>query len=242
MQDPLLFNADAPQRIPLELEKGGKTYKVAHLIGAVSDEDYLRYDRERKVNVSDTRHADEAAVEIKDDSFTAAVGLWNRNVNSIEGYGLKGGGTLDGYDWKSKVKDDEKAFAVLRAMLAVEASPLQSANEDEFYPLDDDEDTATVRLECLFEGRKVIVEHLLKSPNAEQLAKYRSIVSRRLIVKGTRFGKQDERVPSRVPSLSALYDELKVSASGYEGRVPNYHKVAVVLHCFSAEQEAVAGN
>jgi hypothetical protein len=242
MSEQPLYKTGEPQRVPFEVAHRGKRYQVAHTFAPLTDDLLLEYDRrcEIRYGEAERREADGGgALARSAQSFNAAVWLWNQLAQSVEGYG-----PLEGVDWKAKVKDKFKASAVDNALLAASIESdgeLPDAGDGEFLPLDT-EDAVTVRLRVLYAGREVLTEHVMREPNAEQMSRFQSLNSRSLVVKGRKLGKNETRIPSKARPFAKLYDELCESSSGYEGGVPLHHKVAVVMHHLSTEQEVLEGN
>lgn len=168
--------------------------------------------------------------------------LWNHLCIEIESYRLKDGGDVKAIDWQSLVNPADKAFAIDNALLGVAIVPLPEAEAEDAYALDDADDSSTIQLRASFSGRELITTHVLRSATPAEISRYRGLMSRALLVRGTRSGKTDRRIPSRAIELARLYDEMKISASGYVGRVPIHHKTAVILRHPGAQQEIIAGN
>ena len=235
------YNADAEQRVPFEVTHRGRRYTVAHIFGPLTDELLAEYDRRCDVRfgLADKKEAEGGrAVARSVQDFSAAVWLWGKLIESVEGYG-----PLEG-EWQSKIGDKYKAAAIDSAVLNCtidEGVDLPAAAEGEFLPLDS-EDVRMIRLRAFFAGREVITEHFMREPSAEAMARFHSLNSRSLVVKGRRLGGTETRIPAKTRALGKLYDELCESNKGYAERVPLHHKASVVLYHLSAEQEVLEGN
>lgn len=227
---PVLYDCDAEQRMPFQTERRGRLYNVAHVFGPVKDEAVLAFEVRRNQRISDAE-ANEAddpeARAMSGSAFEAALKFWEENGARAEGYA-------------GEVSAKDKAFAVQSLLFAVEFEKLPDAADGELCPADDD--SSTHRLRCLFDGKLVVTEHTLRAASTEEIADFQALMSRTLLVQGTQFGQTDFRVPSRARALGQLYDRVKVEARGYAGRVPLYHKMAVALRHFRAEQKALVGN
>jgi hypothetical protein len=233
----VLYDADAQQRVPMETERRGKLYKVAHLINPISRDTIVEHERARKVLISDaeTSESDDAdARAIGSQSFEAALSFYDKVANGTENYSFK-----NPDNWKEEVSRKDKFFVVSGVLLAIEFVQLPLAAESEACPADD-EDTSTYRLRCPFDGHILILEHALRAGSADDISDFVSIMSRALLVQGAQFGQTDQRIPSRALALEALYDRVKVETKGYANRVPLHHKMAVVLRHFRAQQKLVA--
>jgi hypothetical protein len=227
----IIYDADAEQQVPFQTERKGKLYNVVHVFGPIKDEGVIEYERGRDQRISDAETSesnDQDAMAVTSKSFQAAVKYWDSTAARAEGY-------------SGAVSLKDKAFAVQNLLFAVEFDSLPLATADELCPVDDD-DNSTHKLRCLFDGKLTVTEHTLRPGTPEEVAEFQSMMSRALLVRGTQFGQTDQRIPSKARRLGALYDRVKISASGYSGRVPLHHKMAVVLRHFRAQQKATAGN
>lgn len=237
---PTLYDADAEQRIPFQFEKHGRLYTVAHVFSALSDDDIIEYERGRNLRLTEadpSESDDRDAMAIQGDTFSSAVSLWERKAVKVENYAC-----ANSPDWKKLVPVRHKAFAVQSALMPTEILPLPLVGDSEAFPEGEEDNTATIRLRVLFSDQQVVTEHVLRAPSADDMTTYRSLMSRALVVKGTRVGKQDQRIPSRARRLGQLYDSLHASANGYTGRIPLHHKMSVVLSHFRGEEESLGGN
>ena len=226
-----VYDADTEQRLAFQTERRGKLYNVVHVFGAVRDEAVIAYERGRDQRISDAESGEsneQDAMAVTSKSFQAAVAYWNTTATRAEGYA-------------GSVSDKDKAFAIQNLLFAVEFDTLPLAPGDELCP-DEDEESSTHMLRCLFDGRLVTTEHTLRPGKPEEVAEFQSMTSRALLVRGTQFGQTDQRIPSKAKRLGELYDTVKVSCEGYAGRVPLHHKMAVVLRHFRAQQRATEGN
>src|SRR5262249_50985608 len=140
-----------------------------------------------------------------------------------------------------RVSDRDKAFAVQTLLFGVEFENLPLARANELCPEDGDENSSYV-LRCLFNGYECYTQATLKPATSEQIAEFESLMSRALLVQGTRFGQRDQRIPAKAKRLGEMFDLLKVSVSGYADRVPLHHKTAFALRHLRSEQKALTGN
>jgi hypothetical protein len=236
----LIYDADAPQRVPMQTERRGKLYKVTHRIDAIKRESILEYERALQVRLTDadTGESDEQdARAVTSNTFAAAQDFYDKVSNApAEGYTFKNPAA-----WKEELSKSDKGYVVNGILLAVEFRELPLASESEACPAED-EDTSTYHMRCIFNGQLVDLEHTLRAPSAEDLTTYTGIMGRQLLVQGTQFGQTDQRIPSRALALEVLYDRLKMQAKGYADRVPIHHKKAVVQRHFKKIQKATTKN
>jgi hypothetical protein len=227
----VVYDADAEQRLQFQTERKGKMYTVTHIFGPLKDEDVLEYQRQISQRIGDAE-ADEVdeqdATVITSKGFQAAVNFWNTRGARAEGYA----GTVSNRD---------KAYAVGTLLFGVEFESLPLASADELCPEDDD-GASTYVLRCLFDSRECYTSATLRPPTNDEIEEFESLQSRALIVRGTRFGQRDQRIPAKAKRLSELFDLMKFSVQGYTRRVPLHHKVAFALRHLRSEQKAITGN
>jgi hypothetical protein len=236
----VLYDADASQRVPFKAERGGRLFKVVHVIDAIQDEDIIEFERSKDVRLSDadsneTNDSDATAVSSK--LFEPAINLWDKRSLSVEKYALK---NPDG-DWRKEIASGDKAFAINSMVLATQFVSLPVASGDEECPPDDD-DTSTYILRAMFNGQVVETRHVLRRAKPDEMSEFQSLMGRVTLVQGTQFGATDQRIPSRVKRLGELYRQVKQEATGYIGRVPLHHQMALALRHFRAQHKFDSGN
>ena len=226
----VIYDADAVQRVIFQTERKGRLYTVTHIFGPIKDDAVLEYERQRSQKLTDAG-ADESdeqdATAISSKGYQAAINYWNARDTKAEGYA-------------GVVSDRDKAFAV-NLLFGVEFQQLPLASADELCPPDDDENSAYV-LRCLFDSRECYTSATLRPAKPQEIEEFESLMSRALLVQGTRFGQRDQRIPARAKRLSELFDLMKVSVDGYKERVPLHHKTAFALRHLRSEQKAITGN
>lgn len=234
-----IYDADATQTLPLKVERRGKLYAVRHCFQSISDDVIANFERARDVRMSDadSRESDDAnAMAMTDDSFNAAIAGWDACAEKVEGYRLDTGRD----DWKSQIAQGDKAFA-FQTLLSTDFEELPVGLEDEGCPPDADE-TSVYRLRALFNGTPVTLTHTLRPASRDEMGKFQKLMRRALVVRGTRFGQTDQRIPSRARELGELYNQVMVETDGYNGRIPLHHRMAIVLRHFRNQAEMDAGN
>ena len=237
----VLYDADAKQRLPLKVERKGKTYKVAHEVDVIKDDDIIEFERTKEVRLSDAdsnETNDSDALAISSNLFGPAVALWNKRSLKVENYALKNPG---GDDWRDEIAAGDKAFAINSVLLAIQFVSLPIASGDEACPTEDD-DSSTYIIRALFNGQVVELRHVLRRAKPEEMSEFQALMGRVHLVQGTQFGQTDQRIPSRAKRLGELYRQMKQEAHGYAGRVPLHHQMAVALRHLRAQHKLDAGN
>ncbi len=227
--EPVIYDANAEQRVTFQTERKGKRYTVTHIFCPLRDEAVLEYERRRSQKLSDAgvdESDEEEATAVSSNGFEAAVNFWNTQQTRAEGYA-------------GKVNDRDKAFAV-NLLFGVEFEQLPLASVDEPCP-EDDSDASSYVLRCLFSSRECYTSATLRPASTEEIAEFESLMSRALLVKGTRFGERDHRIPARSKRLGEFFDLMKASVTGYKTRVPLHHKTAFALRHLRSEQKAITG-
>jgi len=210
----VLYDADAPQRVPLEIVQDGKTYEVAHLFGAGIDDDAVL-----------------ALVDAEDEWRAAMLrGAWLQMLTGFEGYE-----TLENESYaelSNLIPLDEAVSAIdeglLLAAVIVRRMPgkkpsLSARAAVTSYPM-----------RAFFDGAFVDTTHRLAPYDALHYRVWQKIKSEAFPVK---FG--DHNLTSYGRACVALYDALQVGAEGYAGRVPAHHKVLVIERHFDGQSAAV---
>lgn len=234
------YDADAPEvRVPFTKQHKSKTFRVAHIFRSPTDEHLLEYERRRNVRMRDASVAElgERGLAMETDAESAAVWLWNKLAVRLEGY-------VAAENWRDKVSDADKEYAITNGLLACEAISKAPENADENELIDFDVPDATSRIELAFlmNGDEMRFFHDLKEASADDVKTYRSLMRTSYSVRGARLGKSDIRIPSKAKPLADLYDRLLIEADPRYSRVPLNHKMAVILQHLSSENDSSPGN
>jgi hypothetical protein len=233
----ILFDADAPQRIPFNVEHEGELYEIAFNASPLTDELTRQYESRRNVRQAGAEADDGLeGIVTKSDSDAAGAWLFDVLMSAVEGV------EESGEDWKSQFDVLEKAGFIEQSLFAVEVVAPPKTSTGKPLPRVRRGGEGAVRLRAIFSGRIVETVHRLRDADADLMREYASIMGRGVLVQGSKLGRREIYVPSRAGRLGEIYDGLKVSATGYAGRVPLHHKMAVVVHHLSRQQEAVAKN
>lgn len=248
-----LFDAEAKQTIGLTLKQNGKKYRVAHILRAVSDDEFFKF--EEKKNVTQKISGEGVLnVSTSDNSLKAAEWLWDLLALGREGY-------VDRPDWKEKTNLIDKATAINQGLLAVFVAEedsddpfsegLADAETAELFEDEFNDDALTcIRLDCLFNETPLTSEHHFRQPSAADVNDYektmRKLTNRINARRGFRQKKGEQTaelaIPSKARELCALYDRLIEQSVGYVSRVPAHHKREAVLELFSREVELTEKN
>ena len=242
---PPLYNADANQKIPMRIEDGEFVYEVNYIMGPQKDEALAEYDRrcDRRFASADAKEAGERnALESTDDSFGAALWLFNDRLVDVDGFGEPGEEKPE--NWRELIGTDlDKAAVIDSAYLAADIAPARLKEGKRHGWGVARQEASVIPVRALFEGYELTLTHERSQiVTADQLAEFKSIMKHRFLVEGSRRGKTDTRIPPKAKRLGALYDRLGYVASGYEGRVPLHHKMLVVVHDLTKESESVRKN
>ena len=215
---PVLFDADAPQRIPYENPAWGGS--VVCVAAPARDHFFRDYAK---------RCADLAVAAVGDDVLAARVAanikaveqLFDEQVTGLEGY--EDDGEPLPADWRSIFSPQDKASVVVGGLFGVrvvESPPIKKGGK---LSLKSILHNTTVRMVAFFDGREVEVSHSLKRADADTYGEFMSLnVGVYSVVRGG-----DEHMPA----LAALYDKHHAGHTGYAGRVPLSHKaIAFVAH------------
>ena len=228
-KEEVIYDADAEQRVAFLTERRGKMFRVVHIFGAILEDNVLDYERRRsqKLSEADAEESHEQdATAVTSKTYQAALHYWNSTGARAEGY-------------SGKVSDRDKVFAVDQ-LFGVEFQDLPLAEDDELCPDDDDENSTHI-LRCLFDGKECYPSATLRPPKPEEIEQFEALQNRSLLVKGQKFGQRDQQIPAKAKRFGEMFDQMKVSVSGYARRVPLHHKAAFALRHLRAEQKAITG-
>lgn len=209
-----LYDADAPQRVPLKIVQDGETYEVAHLFGNGLDDEAL-------LCLIDT-----------DESGRAEMirGVWLQLLTGFEGYETLENETVA--ELSKHIPLDEAVSAIDEGLLmaavivrrmSVKKPSLSARSAVASYPL-----------RAFFNGQFVDTTHRLAPYDALHYRVWQKIKSEAFPVK---FG--DHSLASYGRACVVLYDALQVGADGYAGRVPAHHKVLVIEQHFDGQSAAI---
>src|SRR5882724_1882221 len=231
MNEAVMYDADAEQRVEFHTERRGTLYPVAHIFraGALKDDAILEYERAKDQRLTDAEISeadDRDAMAIVGQSFQAALLYYEKNCERTEGYA-------------GKVSDKDKVFAV-NQLFGTGFDELPLAMGDQLCPEEDD-DSSTYRLKCAANGKVVTTTHELRAASKDEISESQALMSRILLVQGTKFGQRDQRIPSKAKRWGELYDLMKVTVTGYTEKVPLHHKMSVAQRHLKSEQKAITG-
>lgn len=232
-EEPILYDADAAQTIPLEITRGGRRYPTRHAIGPCPDDLYVEYDKQRNPRV---RVGRDKTVESLDDAEKATSFLYREVLESVTGWGDPRGANVD----------ERVARMVIEGGLLIcavdedeEAPEVGDAEEDRPWEQTDKGEGA-VRLRCRFNGRELVTRHFPQAaPSAEQRKRYNGLNAKKKLAPGGSLSQSTVALASIARPLGKLYDELFGRAEGYAGRVPLWHKGEVVTHYMDRDEVRV---
>lgn len=221
-----LYDAEAKNRLEFKFPSGGSEYDVAFIFLPVSDDRYLTWLRDFKLQ-GDGERMDE-------ETMASTCTLFDDICESMENV------EFDGDDWKALVPIRQKIDAT-NNLLAVAAFDPESKGDG---PLKLTAQTTRVVLtEAYFNGSIVQQKHILKEETIEWKKKYSRVQAKRFrreITRGLSRQAKVEYVPQHT-KLAELYDEMLVSNEGFAGNVvPLRFKTNVIEHIFESEYEPAA--
>lgn len=238
---PILYDADADQRLPFLLEEDGVAYEVGYVLGPPKDSALVEYDRllEQRMLAADEAEAGvRDAVEQTDNSFEAALWLFNDRLKAVDGFG-EPGDELPA-NWRDLIGTDLDKAAVVDQYLAADVAPTPLAKKGARRGWKAPSAACTIHLRAVFEGYQLSLKHERQTaPTADQVGTFKAIMKRSWLVGGTKLGTGEALMPPKGERLGALYDQIGYRATGYQGRVPLHHKRRVVIADLSKHVTAV---
>jgi hypothetical protein len=226
------FYVISKQTFTLEIADDAGRYRVKHVFKPFADspdtvQALLNYDNERSISYK-TEGKD---TEIKTAATMAAINLWDRMIESVEGYGNPGEDLPA--NWKELVPAEDKV-ATINDLLFVD---LKETQTDEDAPIrgrawGSAAATKTIDIVAYFDGREVFLSHTLKAKTAAEVMAYDRIKSR------ITLGKNEMSLKPQFKQKADLYDKLIVSVDGYScdaALVPVHHKAFVITAYFDTD-------
>ncbi len=232
------YDADAEQEFNFIFQgrgkMAGKEYPVTITFAPVKDGDFVAYDKQRDIRLT----GEPDGLATSNETFGAALWLGKKVLKSVLGWGAEDG---------SNLSDDRLVDAVQNALIACDIEPRGASITGEAAtdnPWEEDETAAQpIGLRCIAGGRLLITTHTPDAVDEEKLSRqrkrYNRLKSRGKLVEGDKIGRRETKVPSRADEKGKIYDELQFVATGYAGRIPLWHKEAIVDDFFSVEQELI---
>lgn len=230
---PVLFDADARQLVPVQLELDGSTYELALTLAPATD----------KVLAAYARRCAEASAEGEEDSretFGARVGaaldatvtLFDRLAEGLDGVGEEGEEAPEG--WRDIFGATDKSAVIDAAVFGVTPVEPAAAPKGARPAWGAALNNATVRMKVYFSGREVDVSHTLKKADAKAYGSYVTLMQNVFA--------HARGADAHMLKLAAGYDALHVSHEGYAGRVPVHHKAAAYVTHMSRQGRALRKN
>jgi hypothetical protein len=210
----IVYDADAPN----ELRFGGlvEDIFVFATCEPISDERYKTYDERSSLRIVDNgENADTSG------SIVAQVALFDDVISDIKGIP----GEMP-ENWKAQLDPDEFKVPIIVRFLAAPAylEPMEWGKTDR-----------AVILEAWFNRQKIITRHFLRKKTIDDVKAYRKLQKIPIGNRGKGLEGGEIAMQGYAAKKGELYDRMKTKeASGYAGRVPLWHKAAVIDAEFSA--------
>jgi len=209
----VFYDADAKQQIAFD-EPFGDGEVVCHY-EPLSDERYARFTRESKTKLVDG--GDSISLENAD----ALSALWDDQVFDIEGIEGK-----KPENWKIEIDDYKYKIPSMQSFLLVVAyaPKLVWGQTDK-----------AIHTDAYFNGKPATQKHFLRKTTVEDKKAMRRFQRIPLNSKTKGLESADITISSYAVEKGELYDQMKAGdATGYAGRIPLWHKVAVIDFLMSA--------
>lgn len=212
----MLYDGNAPQRIPLEITEGSERFETAHNVGPVTDPIFLEF----VDSVDPTIDIDEMNQALSE----SVNQLWRKVIKSVENIEVEAG-----TDYRDEIGKDE-IETVINSLMGVH--PIQPTEATSAIRKLSSKATVTVRTQALFSGKLLDQTHILKRKSDEHRKKYERIYS------GISDDDGKAKQSVRAKAKAELYDELSVSTDGFKGKVPMRFKTVVIDYYFEPGSSA----
>lgn len=211
---PLVYDADADQRIKFDTFDGDD--QIVFVFQPITDGRYIEFAEKSRLKLVD------GGENLLSDNSTALVELWNDVITDVEG--------IEGEkpdNWRDEMDADREKIPSITALLTVAA---YTETKRSWGQRDD-----SVITEAYFNNKPVSQKHFLRKKSLEDVRAYRKFQKIPVGGKGKGLKAGDIIIPSYAGQKAALYDRMQTKeAEGYAGRVPVWHKIAVIDYIFSA--------
>lgn len=220
-----LYDAAAKNRFEFELKEDGLKYDIAFTLNPLDDDErYMQWMRDFKIKGGEQ--------DVSEESTEASCRYFDDVVDSVEGIDFP-----PGADWKSLIRSSEKTD-VMKAVLAVAISDPEIASKKPAFRASSEIEQVTIITECWFNGEVAQQKHVMRPRTAELEKKYARISGKRFKQENTRGLRRKPRVEyaPQDDKFGELYDQMKISATGFAGDViPLRFKTTVVHEIFNSE-------
>jgi hypothetical protein len=210
-----VYDARARQRLEFDLEDGETTLTVT--VEPIPDEVYLKsFDAKAAPRITD------GGKSMVVSGSAPLASLFDAVVADIEGIpGEKPA------DWKEVLDEDQIKAPIMANVVAVSVY-------DEGFAWG--QTSRPVVVESFFNGEIVKARHYLRKKDKDDVREYRNLQKIPLGARGKGLAGGDMVLPAHTEKKAKLYDRMtEREPEGYAGgRVPVWHKAAVVDHIFAA--------
>lgn len=210
----VLYDADVVQRLKFEVDD---EYETTHIYSPLEDEKFFEFDGNSRLKIVDDGKS------LLPDNAKASIKLFDFLVSDIENdwEGEKPA------NWKDEIDADKEKIPSVAYFLTVTAFA-----ETRKSWLQTDNVTFT---EAFFNSKITQQKHFLRKKTIEDIREFNRFKKIPLASKSKGLAQSETTVNSNGRGKAALYDKMKIKdAEGYAGRVPAWHKVAVIDFIFAS--------
>lgn len=214
-----IYDADAPQRVPMVLIFGGECHDVTFKFKPLDDESAITF------------------IDAEGESFGSAQ-MFAKFIESAEGAESDEGEPFTPTELAELVPVEDQRYAVDGALLGTRLLPLPKASKKLNWR--NPPSTSHYKLAAYFDGAEVIVQHTLDTPSNEHRRVFEALEKKAFPIT---FG--DHQIRSYGRGLVALYDAMNAAGTdvlnGYKDRIPAHHKMVVVTAHLRGQREILLG-
>jgi hypothetical protein len=204
-ETPYPYDRNKPQTVKMEIQKGGKTFPVNHVINPISDERFFELELE-------IEQITKRAKSLSSDLYKPKHQLWKEVAESVTGYGKSD-------EWREKMYQAD-AVQALNAVLHCEVvTETEETGKDEVLEFDA---LTPIRLRVLQSGVLTEKVHNYREETKAEMDEYLSIVTS---APNPNALASAEKM-SGSEKLFRLGKKLLKNVEGYASDVPAWHIVA----------------
>lgn len=222
---PVLYDADAPQKIALEIDDDEAKYEIVQHYRGLPDDVLVEYDRLREVVLETTGDT----TDLNNNSTAADEYCFNELCVDVDGFeGEKP------ENWKEMIPYDEKKFGIGK-LLGVKIVSNDAEKQVKKRQWGTPSSANTVEIMARFNDTAILTLRAhFGSQTPADIAAYNVIKNRiSLIERG--LDQQSIKIPASIGRKAELFDKINPRVEGYSGRVPIHHKAAFITGFFESK-------
>ena len=223
------YDANAAQVVFVDVDDDGQKFQVEHAFNPHSDEHFFQFAGKRETLLK-TNDANKK-IRLKNKATEAYLWFWDLFCTAVAGYGDPDEAMPE--NWRDLVPEEDKISAV-QGLFTAQIIPKKKKEDKKFLGWTRRQG-AEYKLDVLFDGDVIQVEHRLKAKDAELTSDWTELSGAVEFEPGQLLESNDEMsIPASAREKVPFFDKLVESSTNYRGRVPAFIKLLIVNDYFAA--------